>query len=77
MTDANKLSLAYQLQAHDPATYPDIATALAKVEADALVMMPAPPADGDVVASRHLKRADGTTIEHIEVLGDGTQRAVA
>jgi len=76
MTDAEKLSLAYQLQAQDPATYPAVSDALAKIEADALAMQPAPPAPSDVVQYRHLKAADGTNIEHVEILGDGTERPV-
>ena len=76
MNDAQKISLAYQLQALDPATYPTFADAVAKVEVDALAMLPALPGAGDVVGERILKAPNGTTIEHVEHLGDGTERAV-
>jgi len=76
MTDAEKLSLAYQLQAQDPATYLTVADALVQVQADALAMLPAPPAPTDVMGVRHVKAANGTTIEHVKILGNGTEVAL-
>jgi len=76
MNDAEKLSLAYQLMSQAPATYPDIVTALAQVELDAALVAPPAPLPGDVVGERHAKAPDGSTIEHIQKLGDGTELAV-
>jgi len=75
MTDAEKLSLAYQLNNQDPATYPDLASALAKVEADAMALAPAPPSPGDVVGMIHVRDAKGQTIKHVSILGDGSEVA--
>lgn len=75
MTDAEKLSLAYQLMAQAPATYSTLAAALAKVNADAAALLPPAPAAGAVVGVRRVIK-DGAVIEHVEILGDGTERPV-
>ena len=76
MTDAEKLSLAYQLMAQDATLYPAVADALAQVEIDAAALLPSPPVATDVVQVRHLKTAGGGTLEHVEVLADGSTRNV-
>jgi len=75
MNDAEKLSLAYQLMNQDSATYPDVATALVQVELDAQTLLPPTPSPTDVIGSRRLVLPSGG-VESVEIMGDGTERAV-
>ena len=72
MTDAEKLSLAYKLQAADAVAYPDVATALVKVNADALAMLPPAPLPGDVVGVSHVVMPDGSAVT-TRTMGDGSK----
>lgn len=77
MTDAEKLSLAYQLVASDPVNFPDAATALVQVNADeAALFAVAAPAPTDVIGTKHMLHPDGT-VEKTEFMGDGTERPMA
>lgn len=74
MTEISKLSLAYQLQAAGDVR--PLAEIVAQIEADATALAPPPPGPGDVIGSRRVVRGD-EVLEHVEILGDGTERPVA